>query len=46
MSATFGGRMPLLEHFRELRSRVVKSAFAIIIGATVGWIFYNDEFKF
>lgn len=42
MSATFGGRMPLLEHFRELRSRVVKSAIAIAIGATVGWIFYNE----
>lgn len=41
MAATSGGRMPLLEHFRELRNRVVKSAIVIILGAIVGWIFYN-----
>ena len=42
MAATSGGRMPLLEHFRELRSRVVKSAFAICLGSVVGWFFYNE----
>jgi sec-independent protein translocase protein TatC len=41
MAATSGGRMPLLEHFRELRNRVVKSALVIILGSIVGWIFYN-----
>ena len=33
--------MTLLEHFRELRQRVVKSAIAILIGASFGWIFYD-----
>jgi sec-independent protein translocase protein TatC len=42
MAATSGGRMPLLDHLRELRSRVVKSALAIIAGSAVGWIYYND----
>jgi sec-independent protein translocase protein TatC len=42
MAATSGGRMPLLEHFRELRNRVVKSALAIILGSLVGWAFYNQ----
>ena len=42
MAATSGGRMPLLDHFRELRNRVVKSAIAIILGSFVGWAFYNQ----
>jgi sec-independent protein translocase protein TatC len=42
MAATSGGRMPLLEHFRELRNRVVKSALAISLGSIVGWFFYNE----
>ena len=42
MAATSGGRMPLLDHLRELRSRVFKSAIAIILGSLVGWFFYND----
>ena len=42
MAATSGGRMPLLEHFRELRNRVVKSALAICLGSIVGWFFYNE----
>lgn len=33
--------MPLLDHLRELRSRVVKSAISIIIGGVIGWYFYN-----
>jgi sec-independent protein translocase protein TatC len=41
MAATDGGRMPLLEHLRELRSRVVKSAIIIGFGTAVGWYFYN-----
>lgn len=35
------GRMPLGDHLRELRSRVVKSGLALIVGAVVGWIVYN-----
>ena len=42
MAATPGGRMPLLEHFRELRNRIVKSVLWIILGACVGWAFYNQ----
>ena len=42
MAATSGGRMPLLDHFRELRTRVVKSALAISLGSVIGWFFYNE----
>jgi sec-independent protein translocase protein TatC len=35
------GRMSLLEHFRELRKRLVRSALSIAIFGTVGWIFYS-----
>ncbi len=34
--------MPLLDHLRELRTRVVKSAFVIALGSIVGWFFYNE----
>lgn len=34
--------MPLIEHFRELRSRVVKSALGISLASVVGWFFYNE----
>jgi len=30
-------RMPLIEHIRELRNRVVKAAFAILAGTIAGW---------
>jgi sec-independent protein translocase protein TatC len=42
MSTSTGGRMPLIEHLRELRSRVVKSALAIALASTIGWFFYNE----
>ena len=35
-----GGRMSLLEHFRELRKRVVRSAIAILLFSGAGWFFY------
>lgn len=41
MATTSGGRMPLIEHLRELRRRVFKSALAIAIGAGIGWFLYN-----
>ncbi len=41
MATLDGGRMPLIEHFRELRKRVVRAAFSIAIFASVGWIFYT-----
>jgi len=36
--------MPLTEHLRELRSRLVKSGIAIAIGMVVGWIYYPQLF--
>lgn len=33
--------MPLLEHLRELRRRVVRSAIVILIGSGIGWYLYN-----
>lgn len=36
--------MPLTDHLRELRSRLVKSGIAIAIGMVVGWIYYPDLF--
>jgi sec-independent protein translocase protein TatC len=40
------GRMPLIEHLRELRSRLVKSVIAITIGTVIGFIFYDQIFDF
>lgn len=40
------GRMPLMEHLRELRTRVVKIALAVIAGAIVGWAFYHQIWDF
>jgi len=42
MATPVGGRMPLLEHLRELKARVLKSAFAILLASGVGWYFYNQ----
>ena len=36
--------MPLVEHLRELRSRMVKATLAIVIGMVVGWIYYDAIF--
>jgi sec-independent protein translocase protein TatC len=35
------GRMPLMDHIRELRNRVVKMALALVAGMIVGFIFFN-----
>jgi sec-independent protein translocase protein TatC len=35
------GRMPLMDHLRELRNRVVKIALAVLAGSVIGWIFYT-----
>jgi sec-independent protein translocase protein TatC len=40
------GRMPLLDHLRELRNRVVKVALAVIVGGVVGWVFYARIWSF
>ena len=36
--------MPLTEHLRELRSRLVKSGIAIAIGMVIGWVYYDQLF--
>lgn len=36
--------MPLTEHLRELRSRLVKSGIAIGLGMVVGWVYYAQLF--
>jgi sec-independent protein translocase protein TatC len=36
------GRMPLTDHLRELRHRVVKMALALVAGMTAGFIFFNQ----
>lgn len=41
MGALEGGRMPLVEHFRDLRRRVVRAAIAILITSGVSWFFYT-----
>jgi sec-independent protein translocase protein TatC len=40
------GRMPLMDHLRELRNRVVKMALVILIGAGASWAFYNRIWAF
>lgn len=42
MTTSVGGRMPLIEHLREFRKRVVRSAVAISLGAIIGWFYYNE----
>jgi sec-independent protein translocase protein TatC len=38
------GRMPLMDHIRELRNRVVKMALALAAGMTVGFVFFQWAF--
>jgi len=40
------GRMPLMDHLRELRNRVVKVAIAIIAGGIVAWVFFDRIWTF
>jgi sec-independent protein translocase protein TatC len=36
------GRMPLMDHLRELRNRVVKMALALAAGMTAGFVFFSQ----
>jgi len=36
------GRMPFMDHIRELRNRVAKMALALAAGMTAGFIFFNQ----
>jgi sec-independent protein translocase protein TatC len=40
------GRMPLMDHLRELRNRVVKIALVVLVGAGVAWAFYGRIWSF
>ena len=42
MATSTGGRMPLIEHLREFRKRVVRSSLAISLASLIGWFFYNE----
>ena len=33
--------MSLIEHIRELRSRLLKALLGLAVGMTIGWIFFN-----
>jgi sec-independent protein translocase protein TatC len=39
------GRMSLMEHLVELRSRLIKCAIAIAVGSAVGWMLYQPIFN-
>jgi sec-independent protein translocase protein TatC len=41
MSKRRGGKMPLLDHLREFRNRLMKSLLGIVVAAIVGWYFYQ-----
>lgn len=38
--------MPLMEHLRELRRRLVIALIAILVGTVIGWIVYPHVFEF
>ena len=46
MSNRRGGKMPLLDHIREFRSRLIKSSFAVVLGATIGWFLVGETITF
>jgi sec-independent protein translocase protein TatC len=41
MASSQDARMPLLDHLRELRKRVVRASVAILFASGFGWYFYN-----
>src|SRR5688500_13180169 len=36
------GRMPVMDHLRELRTRIVKMLLIIMVGTVIGFLFYNQ----
>lgn len=42
MSSTADGRMPLLDHLREFRKRVVRATLSILVFSIAGWVLYNQ----
>jgi sec-independent protein translocase protein TatC len=39
------GRMPVMDHIRELRNRIVKMALALAAGMIVGFVFFNPVWR-
>lgn len=39
-------RMPLMEHIRELRNRIIKIAAVLVVASTVGWFIYPHVWHF
>jgi len=39
-------RMPLFDHIRELRNRLIKAVLAVVAGMVVGWLVYQPAFTF
>lgn len=39
-------RMPLMDHLRELRNRVIKIALAVTVGSIIGWFVYPPVWNF
>jgi sec-independent protein translocase protein TatC len=39
------GRMPLFDHLRELRNRIVKMALALIAGMIAGFVFFDQAWR-
>jgi sec-independent protein translocase protein TatC len=40
------GRMPLVEHLRELRNRLLKAALALIVTMVIGFVFFHPIWSF
>ena len=39
-------RMPLMEHIREFRNRLIKAALGILAGVIIGWFIFNPAWAF
>lgn len=42
MSKRRGDKMPLLDHVREFRDRLIRSSIAVFLGSIGGWVFYQE----
>ncbi|RKS73408.1 Sec-independent protein translocase TatC [Actinomadura pelletieri DSM 43383] len=40
------GRMPLMEHLRELRNRLIKAILGLVLGTIAGWMIFTPVWEF
>jgi sec-independent protein translocase protein TatC len=40
------GRMPLMDHLRELRNRLIKAILGLVAGGVVAWLLFDPIWKF